>query len=357
MRKLILLFICFLFSCQSERDNKQQIIAYYAGDEKSIDEFDLTGVDQIIYSFLHLKGNKLAIDNETDSLTLINVVNQKNKYPNLKVLVSLGGWGGCETCSDVFSSKDAREEFAKSTAEIIKFYNADGIDLDWEYPGISGYPGHKWKPEDKENFTDLVVLLRKYMKEGDILSFAAGASTRFFENSVEWNKVMPLVDNVNLMTYDFYGSGSKQTGHHTALGSLDFEGRSAFNSIEELISYGVKPEQIFIGGAFYIKTFKNIDNKSNGLGQNAEWNRSYNQINFEEVKENFSFYWDDKANAPYAYDSVNKVFATFDDHKSIKLKSEYAIENKLGGIMFWQLMNDKKKDGLLSTMVKAVKGN
>ena len=82
-----------------------------------------------------------------------------------------------------------------------------------------------------------------------------------------------------------------------------------------------------------------------------------NLIKFKFEKENFSFYWDDKAKAPYAYDSVNKVFATFDDHKSIKLKSEYAIKNKLGGIMFWQLMNDKKKDGLLSTMVKAVKGN
>ena len=74
MKKLILLFMCFLISCQSEIENEQQIIAYYAGDEKSIDEFDLTGVDQIIYSFLHLKGNKLAIDNETDSLTLINEI-------------------------------------------------------------------------------------------------------------------------------------------------------------------------------------------------------------------------------------------------------------------------------------------
>ena len=83
MKKLIFIVFVFLISCQSESDNEQQVIAYYHGDEKSIDEFDLTGVDQIIYSFLHLKGNKLAIDNETDSLTLINVVNQKNKYPNL----------------------------------------------------------------------------------------------------------------------------------------------------------------------------------------------------------------------------------------------------------------------------------
>lgn len=354
MKKIILILLIFI-SCTNNSDIKPQVIAYYAGDEKSIDEFNLDGVDQIIYSFLHLKGNKLAIDNQVDSLTLLNVVNQKKKYPKLKVLVSLGGWGGCETCSDVFSTEEGRVEFAISTANIIELFNADGIDLDWEYPGISGFPGHDYKPEDKENFTDLVVQLRKYMKKDDILSFAAGASTRFFENSVEWDKVMPLVDNVNLMTYDFYGSGSSKTGHHTALSSNEFQDRSAKSSIEALINLGVNPKQIFIGGAFYIKTFKNIENINNGLNQNAEWNRSYSQINFEDVRSNFSFYWDSLANAPYAYDSINKIFATFDDHKSIKLKSQYALENNLGGIMFWQLMNDKKQNGLLKTMVNEIK--
>ena len=354
MKKLILLLL-FILSCSNNTEIKPQVIAYYAGDEKSIDEFNLDGVDQIIYSFLHLKGNKLAIDNKTDSLTLINVVNQKNKYPKLKVLVSLGGWGGCETCSDVFSSKEARMEFAISTADIIESFNADGIDLDWEYPGISGFPGHSYKPEDRENFTDLVIQLRRYMKKEDILSFAAGASNRFFKNSIEWDKVMPLVNNVNLMTYDFYGSGSTKTGHHTALSSSEFQDRSAKSSIEALINLGVNPKQIFIGGAFYIKTFKNVENINNGLNQNTEWNKSYNQINFEDVRSNFSFYWDSLANSPYAYDSINKIFATFDDHKSIKLKSKYALEKKLGGIMFWQLMNDKKQNGLLKTLVNTIK--
>ena len=354
MKKLVLILLIFI-SCTNNSDIKPQVIAYYAGDEKSIDEFNLDGVDQIIYSFLHLKGNKLAVDNEVDSLTLLNVVNQKKKYPKLKVLVSLGGWGGCKTCSDAFSTEEGRVEFAISTANIIESFKADGIDLDWEYPGISGFPGHNYKPEDRENFTDLVVQLRKYMKEGDILSFAAGASTRFFENSVEWDKVMPLVDNVNLMTYDFYGSGSSKTGHHTALSSNEYQDRSAESSIEALINLGVNPKQIFIGGAFYIKTFKNVENINNGLNQNAEWNRTYNQMDFEDLRSNFNFYWDSLANAPYAYDSINKIFATFDDHKSIKLKSQYALENNLGGIMFWQLMNDKKQNGLLKTMVDEIK--
>ena len=38
MRKLIIVFICFLISCQNERDKEQEVIAYYHGDEKSIDE-------------------------------------------------------------------------------------------------------------------------------------------------------------------------------------------------------------------------------------------------------------------------------------------------------------------------------
>ena len=123
MKKIILILLIFI-SCTNNSDIKPQVIAYYAGDEKSIDEFNLDGVDQIIYSFLHLKGNKLAVDNEVDSLTLLNVVNQKKKYPKLKVLVSLGGWGGCETCSDAFSTEEGRVEFAISTANIIELFNA-----------------------------------------------------------------------------------------------------------------------------------------------------------------------------------------------------------------------------------------
>ena len=196
------------------------------------------------------------------------------------------------------------------------------------------------------------------MKEGDILSFAAGAnSDGYFEQSIEWDKVMPLVDNVNLMTYDFYGSGSGKTGHHTPLGSDAFKDGAAVSSIKILMKLDVNPKKIIIGAAFYIKTFKNVKNINNGLNQNAEWNRSYNQINFDEVRSNFNFHWDSLANAPYAYDSINEIFATFDDHKSIQLKSQYALEHNLGGIMFWQLMNDEKQNGLLKTMVDEIKPN
>ena len=95
---LLFILISFFLSCEKST-NQPKVIAYYTGNGETINDFDLTGVDQIIYSFLHLKGNELAIDNETDSISLLGIVKQKKNHPNLKVLVSLGGWGGCKTCS------------------------------------------------------------------------------------------------------------------------------------------------------------------------------------------------------------------------------------------------------------------
>ena len=105
--------------------------------------FDLNGVDQIIYSFLHLKGNELAIDNEADSLyTSVNLVKQKKKVSRFKSFGFPRGLGRLrKLLRGVQHKVQGRIDFAVSTAKIIETFDADGIDLDWEYPAISGYPG------------------------------------------------------------------------------------------------------------------------------------------------------------------------------------------------------------------------
>ena len=356
--KLYLFVFLILISCSNEpiSEIKPKVIAYYTGNGQTINEFNLNGVDQIIYSFLHLKGNELAIDNEIDSISLLGIVDQKIKYPDLKVLISLGGWGGCKTCSDVFNTESGREDFALSTAHIIEQYNADGIDLDWEYPAISGFPGHTYRPEDKDNFTDLVIRLRKYMNKGDILSFAAGGFDRFFDNSIDWEKVMPLVDNVNVMSYDLVSGFSKFTGHHTALYSTPEQKRSGDYGVNYLKKLGVPTEKIVLGAAFYGRVYENVANENNGLYQSGKFKNGIGHSNFDEQTKGYEFYWDSIAKAPYAYNKENKLFFTYDDKKSVRVKSEYVKENNLGGIMFWQLMNDKKSGGLLKEMVSTING-
>ena len=44
------------------------------------------------------------------------------------------------------------------------------------------------------------------------------------------------------------------------------------------------------------------------------------------------------------------MLVTYDDSLSITRKTEYIIKKKLGGIMFWQLMEDKFNNGLLDVI-------
>src|SRR5690606_33537276 len=209
------------------------------------------------------KGNRLHVDNKGDSATIKKLVSLKKDHPILKVLLSLGGWGGCEFCSPVFSTDAGRKEFAESVKELNDYFLTDGIDLDWEYPGIPGHPGHAWQAADKPNFTELVKSIRNSLGEKHEISFAAGGFPRFLEESIEWDKVMPLVNNVNLMSYDLVSGFSTVTGHHTPLYSNANQRESADDAIRYLISIGVPADKIVIGGAFYARTWENVENENN----------------------------------------------------------------------------------------------
>ncbi|MEM7374901.1 MAG: glycosyl hydrolase family 18 protein [Bacteroidota bacterium] len=350
-----------LLACQqppqaSERPHKTSVIAYYAGDPHAVDQYAVGQLDQIIHCFLHLKGNKLALDEANDSIGIANLVALKGRNPELKILLSLGGWGGCETCSDVFSEASAREEFAQSVLDLLLKFEADGIDLDWEYPGISGYPGHAYKAEDKQNFTYLVQELRQTLGESYEISFAAAGFDSFFVKSIEWDKVMPLLNRVNIMTYDLVSGFSKITGHHSPLYSTEEQVRSTHRAVSFLDSLGVPREQMVIGGAFYARVWENVPNINNGLYQPGTFKQTvrYSSLNdYFAANPGFELYWDESAQAPYAYNADSMWFATFDDTRSIALKTQYARKEQLGGIMFWQLATDTPANGLLEAIHQA----
>ena len=61
-------------------------------------------------------------------------------------------------------------------------------------------------------------------------------------------------------------------------------------------------------------------------------------------------HWDSVACVPWAYDPVAGVFATFDERRSVAMKTTYALKKGLGGIMFWELTGDTEQDGLLEAI-------
>lgn len=354
MKKILL--ACLLFgqlSTFAQPNNK--VIAYYTGNGETIQQYPVGKLTHIIYSFLKIQNDTLTFHNEQQRKTLTQLVLLKKNFPNLRIMVSVGGWGGCSFCSALFASPAHRINFAKSTVALFKQYAIDGLDLDWEYPGIEGFPGHTYDTADKEHFTELVKALRQEMKKDYLLSFAAGGFEKYLRESIDWDAVIPQVDFVNLMTYDLVGGYSTVTGHHTPLNDYRPGQESTQKCVSWLLNKKVPAEKLVIGAAFYARVWEQVANSNNGLYQTGKFKQGVSFKNFSTYfsdSSGFHYYWDKKAKAPYQYNPGKKLFATFDDKRSIREKAKFIRRKKLGGIMFWELSDDQPANGLVEEIGK-----
>lgn len=340
-------------SAHSSAAKKLAVIGYYAGRNTAIDSFATEKLTHIIFSFCHLKGNLLSVNNANDTAIIRHLVALKDKNPDLKVILSLGGWGGCKTCPDVLATDSGRKDFVRSVRELTSYFHTDGLDLDWEYPALENVPGYPYTPEDKDHFTELIKLLRKELGKKQEISFAAGGFTDYLKKSIDWKEVAPRVNYINLMSYDLVNGYSTRTGHHTPLYSTPEQLESTDNAVRYLDSIGVPLSKVAIGLAFYARVFEGADSINNGLYRSC---RFLNGVPYKDQATLFSpdsgyiYHWDPVAQAPYAYNASQKRFASFDDTTSIRLKTQYALQKKLGGVMFWQLTEDRFSGGLLDVI-------
>ena len=275
-------------------------------------------------------------------------------------MISVGGWTWSKNFSDAVLTTESREKFANSAIDFMLKHKIDGIDLDWEYPGMVG-DGNVYRKEDKENFTAILKLLREKLDristpENDyLLTIASGAIQEYLDNT-NMREAHKYLDFINIMTYDFQAGGGK-TGHNASLTASSFDDsgnpRSAEKAVNEHISAGIPVEKIVLGVPFYGRWKKGVNPKNNGLyqvatGQSGSYN--YNEI-VDSLKSNkgFTTYWDDSAKVPYVFRSKDSLFLSYDDERSMKHKVDYVKEKNLGGVMFWQFGGDSK-GSLLKTI-------
>jgi chitinase len=337
-------YVSPLHAQKAKKNNQITVIGYFAGRSTMLDSFPIEKLTHLIFCFTHLKGSQMSISNRNDTATLNKIaVLKKTKYPSLKTIVSLGGWTGCYTCSEVFMTDSSRKVFASSVKKILNDFSADGFDLDWEYPVIKGPPGHPYSLQDKNNLTALMKTLRDSLGKEKEISFAAGGFSSFIDESVNWKKVIKYVDRINLMTYDLITGYDTVTGHHTALYSNSLQKESTDNAVQMLRKKHVPSGKLVIGAAFYARIWENVPAINNGLYQQGKFRNGVSFRSFSKVfstDSGFVYNWDPISKSPYYYNKDKKWFATFDDTASIRLKTVYTLKNHLNGIMFWQLADD-----------------
>lgn len=336
-------------------ESPYRLVGYVTG-RTDIRTVEATRLTHINYAFAQVsEAGRIVFDNDEAPAHLTQLHALKAQNPTLKLIVSVGGWGA-DNFSDAALTDASRRRFAESAARLVETYALDGIDLDWEFPGQPG-PGIGHRPEDKQNFTLLLQAVRAQLdalsdaheRTGDaryLLTIASNDDEAYFEHT-EMSEVHPHLDFVNIMTYDFFSSGSVITGHHAGLRASAHPGapeRTVVAAVERHLAAGIPARKIVLGVAFYGRGWSGVQPERRGLNQPYEQFAgafSYAELVRRFVgKRGFERHWDEAASAPYLWNPDSTTFISYEDPESLRQKVEFVRSRGLGGVMFWEYSND-----------------
>lgn len=352
----------------TRKAERYKIVAYVHGwqDSWGKNNEKANQVTHINYAFANIKDRKVVegSDNDAEALKKLNQLKLTNK--DLKILISVGGWSWSKNFSDAVLTESSRQKFANSAIDFVLKHNIDGVDLDWEYPGQIG-DNNRFRPEDKENFTAILQLLRKKLdslangQKTYLLTVATGANQKYLDHT-DMKKAQQYLDFINIMTYDFVTGGSSRTGHHSNLEESKFDPdtlkKSSRNSVQEHILAGIPSRKIVLGVPFYGRYWKGTTPKNHGLYQLA--NGQTGSYGYKTIADSingkvFTSYWDDSAKAPYIWRDKDSLFITYGNIKSMQYKVDFIKNKNMGGVMFWQFNGDN--GDLLKTLDDQLRRN
>jgi chitinase len=274
----------------------------------------------------------------------------------VKLLISVGGWSLSNDFPTIAADPIKRQTFAKACKDLIQKYNLDGIDIDWEYPG---YAEHSGTSNDKRNCTLLYQAIRSALDtygattgKKYLLTAAFGASPQHFEN-IEWSRVIPLLDRINLMTYDFFGAWNENVNHNAPLYATAQIGCVDCNiqfTIDKLINtYNVPKEKLVAGVAFYGRSQKTVGTPylyapSTKTVDNATFPEDEGSplyYNIVSKAGRFDYHWDEVVLAPYltGKNGLN-TFVSYDNKRSIARKAQYYKDRDIKGVIIWEMTGD-----------------
>jgi GH18 family chitinase len=303
----------------------------------------------------------------------------KKKYPHLKICVSMGGWSLSWNMSKIMKDKILRNIFITTSIDAIIKYDFDGFDLDWEFPGRQGV-GYNYVDEvnDRINleifFKELRTELKRRIPNKYIeVSVATGCNPIVLE---QYKNCAEYLDYMNLMSYDYYGSWG-DGGHNSPLYDNPLQKATdnkfnAHDSVQIILKY-FPPEKVALGIPFYGRGWSKLEKdpaKPNapiifGLNKGGPgvtksvntggepgltcWKDLRDWVNKSPNIEVF----DDVSKTNYCNNPSTGETWTYDNPKSVAIKSKYVNQYKLAGVMIWQLSDDVRdgRESLLDAVV------
>ncbi len=155
---------CALFPAELPKP-KDEVIAYLFVKDRVIQpgEIAASKLTRVNYAFANLQNGRVVegFAHDAENFAALNALKQVN--PELQLLVSVGGWTWSGNFSDMALTMESRKAFIESAVQFIKRYNLDGLDIDWEFPGMIG-DNNRFRAEDKQNYTSLLKEAAKALR-------------------------------------------------------------------------------------------------------------------------------------------------------------------------------------------------
>jgi chitinase len=320
------------------------------------------------YAFAPVRAGRLAAASPDAAKDLATLVSLRRRNPQLRILVSAGGWEGSRGFSDLALAAASRRTFARSVVEYLRRHDLDGFDLDWEYPGLPG-AGNPHRPADRAHFTALLAELRRALDADAaargrrlLLTIAAATSAEYLEHA-DMAAAQASLDLVNLMTYDFaLAEAGDKAGHHANLRAPagNPEAHSADKAVKAFLAAGVPAGKLVLGVPFYGRAWSGVSSVSDlghkGRPAGEGFDARYGALAGLPGRDGWVRGWDAAAQAPYLLNAQRRLFVSYDDPESLRVKSRFVLDHGLAGVMFWEYHADPT-GALLDALWSGLRGS
>jgi GH18 family chitinase len=246
-------------------------------------------------------GSELTENGEIKSPEKVNehlraISEECNKH-KVRLHFCLGGWGKDKHFPAVTASKEKTDTSLKGLKRIAEAYNIKGVDYDWEYPRTD---------EEMNNFVKFCRETKRQMP----LDFMVTAA---FHPAHKLPKALSKeLDRVHLMTYDLGGEHSAPS--------------HARQAIQQWRAHGTPNSKICIGAAFYAR-------KLNDRNQVKTYAQLLKETNGQAATQM----------------PINGYFG--DNRTIIKEKYKLITEEKIRGIIIWELGQDATGEDSLTKLL------
>ena len=308
--------------------------------------------------FGHLKIDYSAVTHISHAFTWPDaegnlVVPDDYLYPELvqaahdhqvKMIMSVGGWGNGDGFSGMASQESTRQRFIAQVVEFCRAQGYDGVDIDWEFVS---------NEEERQNFSSLIKELSTAlhrMSPPRLLTMAA-PSDDYSGQWIDYEDLAASFDYIGFMTYDYHGDWSDHSGFNSPLYTCD---NDPDGSVDQTFSYALQRQvplnKILLGIPFYGRSF---DSPSPGQSFQTTNDYSFTEV-MELWNQGWGYHWDDCAKVPFLSNPAGTEILSFDDPFSVYWKCAYVSYKQAAGVIIWELSQDNFRNTPLLIRVVAL---